>query len=467
MYPLVSKSAMRVPFVPECERYRFKDPMWQVAAPLAFTVMDPGPRLGFRQALRQPGVAVFTSAGLLARLPVAMIALATVLLVSNVTGSYAYAGALSALFAVTAALVSIVTSRWVDTIGQTVVLRILGIGHSLLIVAFTLSIVRDIPTLWQVLLVVCAGATSPAIGSYVRARWAGLSTDAGIARVGFAWESILDEVIFTIGPLITTYAAFSFGFATPLWIAAICVGIGSVWLAAARSTTPPVHTSADRGMSFTRVVRSPGLRPVVISALGLGTLFGSLDVGIVAFTAENGSGTFAGVALACFAGASMLGGILYGIRQWPSTVVRHTQVSAAALALVMVTLPFVPGNPQLAVIAGLAGFCVAPTLIGLFTLTSALVPQRHVTEGLTWTNSGLAAGFALGSALAGILVDSFGPRFGLGMGLVGAVVALSAVLIRSGTLTTHSQDPSKTASDQGAPVPAWNDDPIAGPHPAG
>ncbi len=99
---------------------------------------------GFRYALRQPGAVTFTSAGLLARLPVAMIALATVLLVSNVSGSYGYAGLLSALFAVTAALVSIVTSRWADSVGQTIVLRVLGVLHSGLIVAFTASIVAEI-----------------------------------------------------------------------------------------------------------------------------------------------------------------------------------------------------------------------------------------------------------------------------------------------------------------------------------
>ena len=96
---------------------------------------------GFRHALQQPGAVTFTSAGLLARLPVAMIALATVLLVSNVSGSYGYAGLLSALFAITAALVSIGTSRWADSVGQTLVLRVLAVLHSGLIVGFTASIV--------------------------------------------------------------------------------------------------------------------------------------------------------------------------------------------------------------------------------------------------------------------------------------------------------------------------------------
>mgnify|MGYP001159975929 FL=1 len=419
---------------------------------------------GFRYALRQPGAVTFTSAGLLARLPVAMIALATVLLVSNVSGSYGYAGLLSALFAVTAALVSIVTSRWADTVGQTIVLRVLGVLHSGLIVAFTASIVVEAPVAFQILLVIAAGATSPAIGSYVRARWAGLPGDPSIARAGFAWESILDEVIFTIGPLLTTYVAFTYGLATPLWIAAGCVAAGSIWLSTARRTTPPVVSSHTGSRSLTRVLRSPGLRPVVLSGLGLGVLFGSLDVGVVAFTAEQGNGEFAGIALACFAAASMVGGILYGIRPWPGSVLSHTQIAAAATAAVMLIVPFVPGNATLAIAAAAAGFCVAPTLIGLFTLTRGLVPARNVTEGLTWTNSGLATGFALGSAVAGILVDAYGPRFGLGTGLAGALCAATAVLVRA-TAIGRNVDLLPQTPPQGPPAPAWNDDPVPGPHP--
>ena len=191
------------------------------------------------------------------------------------------------------------------TDGRPAVLKVL---HSGLIVAFTASIVVEAPVALQILLVIAAEATSPAIGSYVRAR-AGLPGDPSIAHAGFAWESILDEVIFTIGPLLTTYVAFTYGLATPLWIAAGCVAAGSIWLSTARQTTPPVVSSHTGSRSLTRVLHSPGLRPVVLSGLGLGVLFGSLDVGVVAFTAGQGNGEFA-IALACFAAASMVGGSL-------------------------------------------------------------------------------------------------------------------------------------------------------------
>lgn len=416
---------------------------------------------GFRHALTRPGVGSFTSAGALARLPVAMVALAIVLLVSNETGSYAYAGTLSAAFAITAAFASIATSRLADRIGQATVLRLLALSHSALLVAFTFSVTLAAPRVVQIVTVIAAGATSPAIGSYVRARWSHVSHgSADTLRVGFAWESILDELIFTIGPIITTTVAFGVGFPAPLILAAVFVFIGSVWLLLSRSTQPPKSSSDAPHDSFWVVVRSPGLPPIIVAALGLGVLFGSLDVSAVAFTQSRGAGELAGVVLACFAAASMVGGIAYGMRAWPGRLHRHTQLAAMLLALVTSGLWFVGSNAWLIVVASAAGACVAPTLIGIFSLTQRMVSPRNLTEGLTWTNSGLAAGFAFGSALAGVLVDSIGPRGGLALCFFGAVMTTVVLLARGRTLASQASGPQAPA-----PVAAWNDDPLPGPHP--
>jgi predicted MFS family arabinose efflux permease len=51
---------------------------------------------------------------------------------------------------------------------------------------------------------------------------------------------------------------------------------------------------------------------------------------------------------------------------------------------------------------------VAPVLITTFALTERLVPAAQLTEGLSWTLSGLALGFALGSWLGGLTLDHAG-----------------------------------------------------------
>lgn len=428
---------------------------------------------GYVYALRQPGVRSFTTAGLIGRLPVAMNALATVLLVSNQTGSYAYAGVLSALLAVTAGLVSILSSRIADQIGQARVLRVLAFAHSGSLALFTAAVLLDWPRAVQVLLVLVAGATTPAIGSYVRARWSHVSVDPSMVRVGFAWESILDEAVFTIGPIITTAVAFSVGFGAPLFLAAGFVLIGSMWLASLHSSAPPAHRPAagtadgspiaHERTSLLAVVRMPGMVSLVFAAIGLGTFFGTVDVGVVAFTADMGTPAFAGIVLATFAGASMLGGIVYGGRQWPGALHWHPRIATLALLAVSLAIPFATNNAYLTLVIALAGVSVAPALIGIFTLASRLVPRKHLTEGLTWTNSGLAAGFALGSSAAGVVVDGWGTTAGLSLTIAGATLA--AVSLANRSLGRASKDDQSDDDQPIEPAITWNDDPLPGPHP--
>lgn len=420
---------------------------------------------GYAFALRQPGVRTFTTVGLIGRLPIAMNALAIVLLVSNTTGSYAYAGLLSALLAITAGLVSIISSRIADQVGQGRVLRVLAFAHSGSLALFTASVLAGWLRPIQILLVIIAGATTPAIGSYVRARWTHVSVSPGMVRVGFAWESILDEAVFTVGPIITTAVAFSVGFGAPLFLAAALVLIGSWGLASARTSAPPPHRSTQVKTSLWAVVRLPGMLALVFAAVGLGTVFGTVDVGVVAFTAEQSTASFAGVVLATFAGTSMLGGILYGSRHWPGPLHWHPRAAAIVLLTVTMAIPFAMNNSYLVAVIALAGFSVAPALIGIFTLASRLVPRQHLTEGLTWTNSGLAAGFALGSSAAGVIVDTFGTRAGLALTVLGAALAAGALTNRSLARAERDDlwpsDPDTSAD----PPNTWNDDPLPGPHP--
>lgn len=428
---------------------------------LACRIMGSTSTGGYRFALRQPGVRTFTAAGLIGRLPIAMNALAIVLLVSNQTGSYAYAGVLSALLAVTAGLIGIVSSRIADRLGQVGVLRVLAIAHSASLTLFTLAVLWATPRVLQVLLIIVAGATTPAIGSYVRARWTYVSVNPSMARVGFAWESILDEAIFTIGPIITTAIAFSLGFGAPLFVAAALVLLGGLWLAAARTSAPPPHPDSGERRSMWAVVRTRGLIPLVFAAIGLGTVFGSVDVGVVAFTAERGAGSFAGIILATFAATSMVGGIVYGARAWPGPLHWHPRTAAIALLVVTIALPFATTNTYVIIVIALAGFSVAPALIGIFTLASRVVSRLHLTEGLTWTNSGLAAGFALGSSAAGVIIDTFGTRAGLMLTVVGAAVAVLSLSTRSLAVDSDAAEQEVDVE----PSAAWNDDPLPGPHP--
>ncbi len=72
----------------------------------------------YRRVLGLPGALVFSASGLVARLPMAMVSLGIVLLVSDRTGSYSLAGAVSASFLVANAALAVPQARLIDRVGQ-------------------------------------------------------------------------------------------------------------------------------------------------------------------------------------------------------------------------------------------------------------------------------------------------------------------------------------------------------------
>ncbi len=123
-------------------------------------------------------------------------------------------------------------------------------------------------------------------------------------------------------------------------------------------------------------------------------------------------------------------------------------------------MPFISSVPMLALATFISGAAVAPALIAGFSLAERLVPANLLTEGLTWSNSGLAVGFSGGTALAGIVIDSSGTTAAFALPVTGAVIAM-IVLILSRKLLLASVVPYEDRP----PGAALNADPIPGPAP--
>lgn len=413
-------------------------------------------------ALREPGAARFSGTGFVARLPVAMVGLAIVLLVSDRTGSYAAAGILSAAFQLPAALGAVATSRLADKFGQHRLLPWLSVTNAAFLVVFVLLVEQDAPLPAQALAVALAGLSQPAIGAMVRARWAAISRNSTILRSAFAWESIVDELIFSIGPPITALVAFQIGLPVPLILAAVVGVTGGLILAAQRSSQPAVHHTSAADASRRSALREPGMPLVVLAALGIGSVFGSYEVSVVAFTQRAGNPGLSGLILGLWAFGSMLGGLWFGSRHWQVPLGRQMLILPLILAVALMPAIGVPTAALLAVATALGGVTIAPTLIASFSLTERLVPGRQLTEGLTWTNSGLAVGFSAGTALAGFLVDAVGIWAGFTLSVTGALWAAAF-----GAIGQRRFAGAQVRSDDVTPATSWVDDPLPGPHPGG
>src|SRR5215218_9512732 len=148
-----------------------------------------------------------------------------------------------------------------------------------------------------------------------------------------------------------------------------------------------------------------------------------MDVVVVGFAEAEGRSAAAGIALSAYAGGSLVAGLVYGIARVPGTLVGRFVGTALLFAVAAQSLHLVGSLPALVAIAFLAGLTIAPVLVAGMSLVEARVPRTGLTEGLTWTSTGLIVGVTAGSALAGTAVDEWGAEAAFAVPALGAALA--------------------------------------------
>lgn len=107
---------------------------------------------------------------------------------------------------------------------------------------------------------------------------------------------------------------------------------------------------------------------------------------------------------------------------------RRFVLVVAMLAVLTVPMVLVTAIPLLAVVFFVAGVAIAPVITTGSTLVEALVPAHGLTEGLAWTNTAMSLTYALSAAVAGAVIDRFGPQAGfvvpVASGLIAGVAAV-------------------------------------------
>ena len=369
-----------------------------------------------------PGSLAFSFAGWLARLPMPILGLGAVLLVASETGSYGLAGTVAGTLALAGSLASPQWARAMDRRGQGRVLRVAFTGYLAFGVAFVAAVVLGAPQWTWFALAGATGACGPNIGSTVRARWAG-ALDADARQTAFAFESVVDEVVFVVGPplvtLLATLISPPVGFLT-----GVVIGFaGAMWLSGLRATEPPVHPVDDPTARRASVLLHPTVLAVSIVYLAVGTVFGAMDVVVVAFAGAEDVPALAGVALAAYAAGSLVAGLVYGVVRLPGTLAARF-VGCAVFFAVAAQLLLTVGSIRVLIGVGfVAGLAIAPVLVSGMSLVESRVARSTLTEALTWVVTGLVLGVTAGSAIAGASVDAWGAERAFAVPAIAAAMA--------------------------------------------
>ena len=382
----------------------------------------------YRRILALPGAAAFSAAAFVCRTPISMVALATVLLVEARTGSYAVAGAVSATAGVAGGVGAAVQGRLADRFGQHRVLpaAALVFGSGLLLLAWSTWAGYVVPGAYAG--AALAGSGLPQAGSMVRARWRHVLQGGGSLQTAFAFEAVVDEVIFILGPVVVVALATGWHPVAALAVPGVLGVTGAFLLAVQRRTEPPLQL-VDRKAGPRLPLGWAGLLPIVVATLGLGTIFGATDVVTVAFTDELGEPQAAALLLAFWAVGSLVAGTVVGSFGAGWRPLPMFRLASLALGLSFVPMLVVQDVWPAALILLVSGVAISPSLVGSMSLVERVVPGARLTEGIGWTTTGLTLGVALGAAVSGAVVDDHGASAGFLIPLAAGLLAAAAALL--------------------------------------
>lgn len=372
----------------------------------------------YRRLLAAPGTRTMVASGAVGRVGNAMFGVGVVAMIAERTGSYTLAGAVSAFGLVVFAITALVVGRLIDSYGQRTIALPLVVWATIWAAVLILVSVRSGPT-WALFVTYGLGAIVVELGTMSRARWAHLLTgDPARLHTAMSLEQVLDELSFVFGPVLAIFLATLWpeaGYAT----AVVLYVAGTLLFLAGRRTEPPARGSEHKPAL---AIRQPGLWVLALVLFMIGVVFGGNEVVTLAVSDDLGQHGRAGVILGLFAAGSAIAALIYGARDVRRPLPQVLVASGIVLLLLQLPILFASSVIYLGVVMLVAGVAVAPTLITSMKLAQEQVPTDQVNEALSVVLTSMLVGIAMGSALAGIVVDHT-------TGAVGYVVPVAAAAL--------------------------------------
>lgn len=376
---------------------------------------------GYRDVLRTKGVARVIFAQLTARFPGGMTSLAVLLHIEHLTHSYGLAGTVLAAVSIGQAVAGPVTSRWMGLWGMR---RVLTLTTVVVSIALGVLTIEGLPFPVYVALGLVAGLSTPPVQSAARTIYPKLVNAARLTRV-YSLDASLQEIIWIVAPVLTTFVAMQISTHIALYVIVGFYVLGGAWFI----LLPEVgRVRIPRNKyAIGRVLRKP---PVILATL-MGFIVlasvATVETGIVATFGEGG--LEAGLILAMFATGSLVGGLTFGHKPMgPWSMARRLSIMAVGVTLTTFSL----NAWWLGASVFVAGLALAPIFALMFAITSASVKFSESAEAYGWINTGQLGGVAVGSAIAGFLIDGFGSyaAFWAGLVLVSVALIMAAVFVR-------------------------------------
>lgn len=407
---------------------------------------------GYAELLRIPGTARFAIGAVVACMPFPMVGMTMTISVQHYYGNYSLAGALSALQAISLAIISPTLGKLVDRFGQRQVAIPAIIVWMIAASAMITCVTHHAPS-WILFCIAPFLASIPPWGAMSRSRWTHLlKGDRLRTNRAFSLSSVFDECLWVIGnPLASILAVISGVLAFSF--TGVCVIIGALMFLGSVSTEPPSQTQlarqagisraeyrareaqkaaalrdgdGDSGSTASKSIWGAGMIALCITWFSLGAFQSASGISIIAFANEQHMKQYTGFVFACFSFSSLIGATLYGAKNWTIPLWKRFYFCLTVVNLGISSFLFAKHLWVIMIIYLLIGVCQAPTWINGNQIALHLVPPARFTEGVAWMGAMNSIGSSFGSAIAGQFIDRFGSHGGF---MVVTTLAFCSLLV--------------------------------------
>ena len=273
----------------------------------------------------------------------------------------------------------------------------------------------------------------PNASALVRARWAYLvekrclGKDTPMLKSTYAFEGILEDIAFMVGPAASIAIAAATIPAGGIVLGVVVYALGVAVLMTSKDTAPDKEYLAERAKRVSPGKRSalfayPMVFVLFIVMVIVGCIYGAFDTSAISYSESIGVPVLASAVFAIESVFSVVMSTLFGMVRLPGTIGRQFVVFIVLFGLLYALLAFVGSPVSFVVIASVAALSYAPLLITANVVCESAVPEENLTEAMSWMNSGMNVGMVVGPVSAGALIDATAPLVGFDLCTVFALV---------------------------------------------
>ena len=243
----------------------------------------------------------------------------------------------------------------------------------------------------------------------------------------YSFEALVDEIIFVFGPLLATFLATYVSPVSCLVASMIFVIIGQPALAKLRDSEPSVLKD-NKGSTSPNILKRKSAQAIILPIFFVGGYFGSVGIVVVAFCNKMGRPEISGLLLAIWALGSATAALLNGIFGMHFSPAKTFIYALFFMLLMSIGLLFATSTFFLGITLFLNGIGISPLLVNAFATMEQEVSEDELTEAMTWVTTGTPTGGAIGSAIAGQVIDNFGVSQGFFIPVITLFLANLALL---------------------------------------